>query len=402
MKIERLVNDFHGNLAAVIDRARHLAEIAGLLQWNPIVAILGARQVGKTTLARQLLAGIEEPSTVLDLESPADLALLDEPLLALSGLRGIVVLDEIQRRPELFPVLRVLADRQEQPARFLILGSASPELLQQSSESLAGRIAYHEPGPLRLDEVGTSELDRLWFRGGFPRSFLADSDSVSVRWREGFVRTFLERDIPSLGIRIPYGTLERFWSMLAHYHGELWNGAELARSFGVSASTVHRYLDILSSTFLVRQLQPWHENLGKRQVKAPKIYFRDSGLLHTLLRIRTADELARHPKVGASWEGFALEEVAARLGVSLDRCFFWRAHTGAELDLLVVHGERRLGFELKRTTAPATTRSMHAALEDLRLERLDVIHAGDRTFPLRERIRAVSLTRIGEDLERLA
>ncbi len=385
----------------MIERARHLKEVEELLSWNPVVAILGARQIGKTTLARRLTARLGTPVTFFDLENPDELAMLDEPMLALSPLSGLVVIDEIQRRPELFPILRVLADRPEEPARFLILGSASPELLRQSSESLAGRIQYYKLGPLALDEVGAEALQPLWFRGGFPRSYLADSDARSVQWRGAFVRTFLERDVPALGIQIPAATLERFWSMLAHYHAELWNGAELARSFGVGATTVRRYLDVLTATFLVRQLQPWHENIGKRQVKAPKLYFSDSGLLHTLLRIDTVDELVRHPKVGASWEGFALDAVTVRLGVEADRCYFWRTHTGAELDLLVVQGGRKWGFEIKRTTAPKMTRSMHSALEDLGLERLDVVHAGEKTFPLRERVRALSLSRLWEDLEPL-
>jgi predicted AAA+ superfamily ATPase len=383
----------------VIDRPRHLTAVTDLLSWNPVVAVLGARQVGKTTLAQEIVRRREEPSAVFDLESADDLAALAEPLLALRGLKGLVVLDEIQRRPDLFPVLRVLADRPGPPARFLILGSASPDLLRQSSESLAGRIAYHELPPLSLDEVGGEALLKLWFRGGFPRSFLAESDARSSQWRKNFVRTFLERDIPALGLRIPAATLERFWSMLAHVHGDLWNGSELGRALGVTAQTVRHYLEVLTSTFLIRTLQPWHENLAKRQVKAPKIYFRDSGLLHTLLRIGSSAALVRHPKVGASWEGFAIEAVAARLGVDLDRCYFWRAHTGAELDLLVIAGDRRLGFEFKRTSAPTVRRSVHSALADLGLERVDIVHAGERTFPLRERVRALALSRIWEDLE---
>jgi predicted AAA+ superfamily ATPase len=386
----------------VIERGRHLSAVGELLSWNPVVAVLGARQIGKTTLARELVARLGTQATVFDLESPDDLAVLQEPMLALRHLQGLVVIDEIQRRPGLFPILRVLADRPQTPARFLILGSASPELLQQSSESLAGRISYYELGPLALDEVGVESLHKLWFRGGFPRSYLAESDDRSTRWRRDFVRAFLERDLPALGIRIPPGTLERFWSMLAHYHGELWKGAELARAFGVTDSTVRRYLEILCSTFVVRKLQPWHENIGKRQVKAPKIYFRDSGLLNTLLRIDSAEELARHPKVGASWEGFGLDAVTVRLGVEADRCYFWRTHTGAELDLLVTHKGRKLGFEFKRTSSPRITRSMYSALNDLGLESIDLIHAGERTFPLSERVRAVALSRLWHDLEPLS
>lgn len=388
-----------GTMVHMLARIRHLDAVADLLSWNPIVAVLGPRQVGKTTLAHHLAEQRKAEVTFLDLENPDELAMLAEPMLALSKLHGLVVIDEIQRRPDLFPVLRVLADRPDLPARFLILGSASPDLLRQSSESLAGRIAYYELGSFALDEVGATNLDQLWLRGGFPRSYLAATDKQSAKWRQGFVRTYLERDLPSLGIKTPASTLERFWSMLAHYHGELWNGAELARNFGVSAGTVRRYLDILTSTFVIRQLQPWHENLGKRQVKSPKIFFSDCGLLHSLLRVDERNALLRHPKVGASWEGLAISTVIARLGVDDARCFFWRTHQGAELDLLVLDGDRRRGFEVKRTSAPRVTRSMRVALEDLRLDSLDVIHAGERMFPLSERVRAIPLARLWDDLE---
>lgn len=366
------------------------------------MAILGARQVGKTTLAGQLLARQSGPVTRFDLEDPDDLARLGEPKLALGSLAGLVVLDEVQRRPDLFPVLRVLVDRPGAKARFLVLGSASPELLRQSSESLAGRIAYHDLDGLALAEVGLAKRDVLWERGGFPRSFLAVSDEASAEWRRGFVRTFLERDIPQLGVQIPSATLSRFWRMLAHYHAQLWNGAELARAFGVAASTVRRYLDVLSGALVVRQLPPWHENLPKRQVKSPKVYVADSGLLHTLLGVETRAGLESHPKIGASWEGFVLHEVVTRLGARSGERFFWATHSGAELDLLVVRGRRRLGFEFRRTTSPSTTRSMHSAIESLGLERLDVVHAGDRTFALTEHIRAVSFSRLFEDIEPLA
>ena len=335
---------------------------------------------------------------LFDLENPTDIARLADPMLALQELEGLVVLDEIQRRPELFPVLRVLADRPQRPARFLVLGSASPALLQQSSESLAGRIHYHELGGFALDEVGLETTERLWLRGGFPPALLARSNAESADWRRDFVRTFLERDMPQLGVRVPALTLRRFWTMLAHYHAQIWNGAELARAFGVTAPTVRSYLDALTSALMLRQLPPWFANVGKRQVKAPKIYLADSGLLHTLLNVPSRVALEGHPKVGASWEGFALGEVITRLGAYPEECFFWATHAGAELDLLVVRGNRRWGFEFKRTVAPRMTRSMHAALTDLHLERLEVIYAGDETFPLADQVRAVALKRIYEDV----
>lgn len=386
----------------LIERTRHREALQGLLERHPVVAILGARQVGKTTLAQQLAARFDGPVSFLDLEDPTDLARLEEPMLALRGLRGLIVVDEVQRRPDLFPVLRVLADRRDQPARFLILGSASPDLLQQSSESLAGRIFYYELGGFDLDEAGVANRDRLWLRGGFPRSFLADTDSLSNEWRRGFVRTFLERDLPELGIKVPPETLRRFWTMTAHYHAQVWNGAELARSLGVSEVTVRRYLDQLTSALVLRKLPPWFENLGKRQVKSPKVFVADSGLLHTLLNLTSRDDLEGHPKLGASWEGFVLREVVERLGAHPEEVFFWATHAGAELDLLIVRGQRRIGFEIKRTAAPKLTSSIRTALDDLRLERVDVIYPGENTFPLSERVRALGLARLYQDLEPLA
>jgi uncharacterized protein len=378
----------------VIARTRHVDIVRGLLRTSPVVALVGPRQSGKTTLATSL-----KPPTRLDLEAPRDLERLrSDPWLVLEPLRGLVVLDEIQRAPEIFPVLRVLADRPRSPARFLVLGSASGDLLRQTSESLAGRIAYHELPGLNADEVPRSRLRLLWQRGGFPRSFLARSNAESVRWRDDFVRTFLERDLAALGVRVPPPTLFRFWSMLAHYHAQIWNGAELARAFAMSESTVRSYLDVLSGTFMVRQLLPWHENLAKRQVRSPKVYLADSGILHALLGVGTSDELERHPKVGASWEGFALEQIIARLGVRRERCFFWSTFQGAELDLVVNDGGRRVGFEVKRTTVPKVTKSMRIALSDLNLARLDVIYDGDETYPLDARIRAVPLARVWSDL----
>lgn len=373
----------------MIDRVRHRAILDGLLTEFPVVGLLGARQVGKTTLARRLVAGRDEPVTVFDLEDPTDRARLSDPKLALEPLAGLVVIDEVQNVPELFPLLRVLVDRPEAPARFLVLGSAGPDLLRQTSETLAGRIAYHELPPLQLDEVGLDSLEALWLRGGFPRSFLATDDGQSMRWRESFIRTFLERDLPQLGVAVPATTMQRFWTMVAHYHGERWNASEVGRSLGVSAPTVRRYLDTLTDSLVVRQLPPWFENLGKRQIRSPKVFLTDTGLLHALLGLETRHELLGHPKVGASWEGFAISELVRVLGVPWDRCYFWATHQGAELDLVVMTGGKRLGFEVKRTSAPRATRSMHSSLEALGLDRLYVVYPGDQRFPLHARIEAV-------------
>ena len=382
---------FHGTFRTMIPRPIHTRVLRVLLRQFPVVALIGARQVGKTTLARQLVASRRTPSIVFDLERRADLARLASPDLALGSLRGLVVLDEIQRRPDLFPTLRVLADRPQRPASFLVLGSASPALLRQSSESLAGRIAHYELPPLTLWEVGVPALGRRWLRGGFPRAFLAATDTDSLTWREEFIRTFLERDLPQLGVTIPAPTLRRFWAMLAHSHGQVWNSAELGRAFGVAHTTIRRYLDLLTGGFVVRQLLPWHANLGKRQVKAPKIYIADSGLLHALLGVETQDALESHPAVGASWEGFALEAVTLLLRARPEECYFWATHTGAELDLLVRRGSLALGFEFKRTDSPTLTKSMRIALEDLRLDHLYVVHPGAATFPLAPQVTALAL-----------
>ncbi len=375
----------------MLNRPDQLVALRGLLEDYPVVAMLGPRQVGKTTLARQILASWQGPTTHFDLEDPVDVRRLEDPGLALRPLRGLVVLDEVQRQPELFPLLRVLADRPERPARFLLLGSAAPHLLQQTSESLAGRVAFHDLSGFSLPEVGVDRRDALWLRGGFPLSFLAADDPRSLLWRQQFIRTFLERDLPQLGVGTPSTTMRRFWTMLAHYHGQTWNGSELARAFGVSDKTVRSYLDHLEGTFMVRQLQPWFENLSKRQVRSPKVYLTDSGLLHALLGIGTHDELMGHPKVGASWEGFAIQAITQHLGVRPEDCYTWATHGGAELDLLVLHGGQRLGFELKLTEAPKLTRSMGVAMADLSLDRLQVIHAGRGRWPMAEGIEAVAL-----------
>jgi uncharacterized protein len=381
----------------VIARDALVSTVERLLRQFPIVAIVGARQVGKSTLAR-MVARRTPHASVFDLEHGPDLGRLGEPTLTLGAQKGLVVLDEVQRRPDIFQVLRVLADRPRRPARFLVLGSASPELLRQSSETLAGRIAYLELDALDLAEVRNSRLERLWLRGGFPRSFLARTELESVRWRRAFLSTFLERDIPALGFRVPSAVLDRFWHMVAHWHGQLWNGSELGRSLGVTDATVRHYLDVLTSTFVVRILPPFFENLAKRQVKSPKVYVSDSGMLHALLDIDDMRGLDRHPKLGASWEGFAVRQITARLGARRSECFFWRTHDGAELDLLVVRGNRRYGFEVKRTDAPKVTPSMKIALADLGLDRIDVVHAGAETYSIGRQVRAVALCRILKDV----
>jgi len=382
----------------MIPRGRHESTVLRLLGSFPVVAILGARQVGKTTLAQRIMEFHQGPVERFDLEDSADLARLDDARLALAGLRGLVVLDEIQRRPDLFPILRVLADRRPRPASFLVLGSAAPELLRQSSETLAGRIAFHTLGGFHLDEVGAERLDRLWLRGGFPPSFLARENGLSLMWRRQFLRTFIERDLPQLGVRVPAATLTRFWSMLAHYHGQIWNPSEFARSFAVTDKSVRHYLDILSAALVVQVLPPWHANLAKRQVKAPKVYIRDSGLLHSLLGIEDSRDLDRHPKVGASWEGFMLQQVLERLGAAPEECFFWAAHSGAEIDCLWMRGRRRWGFEFKRTSAPTLTRSERTALDVLDLQKLYVVHAGRDTFSLDRKVIAIAASRLLEDL----
>ncbi|MCY3622806.1 MAG: ATP-binding protein [Gammaproteobacteria bacterium] len=374
-----------------VTRTDALRRLRLLLREYPIVALLGARQVGKTTLARQLAAK-RTATTWFDLEDPADLARLDDPALELRPLKGLVVLDEIHRLPEVFPLLRVLADRPGTPARFLVLGSASPELLRQTSETLAGRVAFCRLDGFNTKEVG--DIDRLWLRGGFPRSYLARSEAASVRWRHNFVDTFLSRDVPNLSGSVPPATLRRFWTMLAHWHGQTWNGAEFGRAFGVAHTTVRRYLDLMTSLFMVRQLAPWFENISKRQVRSPKVYVADAGILHSLLGLRSRDALVSHPKVGASWEGFVVTQVIERLAARPEQCFHWSTHSGAELDLLIVAGPHRLGFEVKRAEAPTLTRSMRSSFETLKLDSLDVIHAGTQRYQLAEGIRALPATEI--------
>ena len=381
-----------------IAREHHLRRVRLLLREYPVVAILGARQVGKSTLARQLAAR-RGPTHWFDLENPVDLARLADPGLELRALRGLVVLDEIHRLPDVFPLLRVLADRPRTPARFLVLGSASPALLKQTSETLAGRVAFHELDGFGLREI--SDWERLWLRGGFPLSYLARSEAASRRWRDGFIQTFLARDVPELGSLVPSTTLRRFWTMLAHWHGQIWNGAEFGRAFGVSHTTVRRYLDLLTSVFVARQLQPWHENISKRQVKSPKVYIGDSGILHALLGLASREDVVAHPKVGASWEGFVVGQIIHLLGAAPEQCFHWSTHSGAELDLLVLSGNRRYGFEVKRTEAPRLTASMRSAFETLRLDRLDVVHAGAERFALAKGVRALPASLLATTLRQL-
>lgn len=360
--------------------------IRAALSRSRVVALIGPRQAGKTTLARKLVD--PRSRNYFDLEDPDQLARLDEPKTALEHLKGLVVIDEIQRKPELFPLLRVLADRRPLPAKFLILGSAGPELLKQSSESLAGRIETVSMGGFSLEEVGVRQIEKHWLRGGFPLAYLARNEADSMVWRKQFIQTFLERDIPQMGFRIPAPALKRFWSLLAHFHGQRWNASEPAVALGVSPPAIRHYLDVLEGTLMVRVLPPWYENLGKRQIKSPKIYFRDSGILHLLLNIKTFKELEIHPKKGASWEGYVLEEILKR-HPDADP-YFWGTHNGAELDLLFPKGGKRIGFEIKYADAPRLTPSMRIAMEALQLHRLTVLYPGEHSYPLADRIEAVS------------
>ncbi|MCI0585938.1 MAG: ATP-binding protein [Planctomycetes bacterium] len=380
----------------MIPRPAYLAEVAAALAANPVCALLGPRQCGKTTLAREVASRHGRRTHVFDLEVAADRARLAEPELALGPLEGLVVIDEIQRRPDLFTTLRPLVDRPRARSRFLLLGSASPELVRGVAESLAGRVGFVDLSGFDLHEVGPEEGRRLWLRGGYPRSFLARDDPRSLAWRDDLIRTILERDVPQLGIRVPAETLHRFWTMLAHYHAQIWNGAELAGSLGVTEHSVRRYLDVLVGLYLVRRLQPWHENLAKRQFKSPKVYVRDSGLLHALLSVASGPELDGHPKCGASWEGFAMEQVLRAAGAR--DCFFWGTHAGAELDLLLLRRGKRYGVEFKRSDAPTMTRSLHVALSDLKLDRAWIVYPGSRVYRVHERVEVVPLDAAAERL----
>jgi len=381
----------------MVQRTELLRRVEYSLKRNPVTAILGPRQSGKTTLAREI--GRQKNAAYFDLEDPNDQARLANPQLILEALRGVVILDEIQRRPELTMLLRVLADRKPLPCRFILLGSASPDLMRQASDSLAGRIHFVDMGGFTLGEVGDDQCDRLWLRGGFPRSFVADTDEDSRQWRLSFVRTFLERDMPQLGVQIPAETLRRFWTMLAHYHGQVWNGSEIGASLGVTNHTTRKYLDLLCGAYVVRQLQPWFENLGKRVVKSPKVYVRDSGLLHSLLGIPDLAALQGHPKLGASWEGFVIEQILSWAGER--NAYFWATHSRAELDLMVMAKGKRWGFEVKYQDAPTITKSMRIAMQDLELERLWVVYPGQNGYLMDEKIECVSLSQLGQIRETL-
>ena len=383
-------------MAKIHERRELMARTLSALQRSPVAALLGPRQCGKTTLARSI-AGTRR-TTFFDLENPVSLARLENPMTALEPLQGLVIIDEVQRKPDLFPVLRVLADRPRPRARFLVLGSASPELIRQGAETLAGRIAFVEMSGFTLEESGAANSTKWWNRGGLPRSFLARSEAQSFAWRQDFIRTFLERDIRGLGFNLPPAALRRLWLMLAHYHGQVWNASEIARSLGESHTTVKRHLDVLSGALVVRQLQPWFENLGKRQIKAPKIYVRDSGLLHALLDIAEPAALRAHPKVGASWEGCVVEELVRIAGER--NAFYWATQSGAELDLLLFLRGRRIGVEVKYADAPRRTKSMAIAMQDLRLDHIYVVYPGVEGYALDDRTEVLGLPAAVEAISR--
>lgn len=381
-------------------RQHYLEQVKRLFKVNPIVAILGPKQCGKTTLAQKYantLLGTSDTITTFDLEDSLDLERLENPTLTLGSLTGVIIIDGIQKRPGLFPILRVLIDKNRLTQKYLILGSASRQLIKQSSETLAGRISYLELTPFQSTEADNT--DKLWLRGGFPLSYLADDEKVSFMWRQSYIRTFLEQDIPALGFNIAANELRRFWTMLAHYHAQIFNASELGRSLNLSHNTTRKYLDILSGTFMIRILRPWHENLKKRQIKSPKIYFRDSGIFHALLRITDTNNSMTVPNLGASWEGFALEEVIRLNMPEIDEndCYFWSTQSGAELDLLIVTGNKKIGYEFKYQDAPKITKSMRIALEDLNLERINIVYPGNKSYQMNEKIYLISLNNIDSE-----
>ena len=383
----------------MIRRTDKLNQIKSGFDRSPIVSITGLRQSGKTTLAKDFASQYQGSCTHFDLEDPRSLARLSEPMTALENLSGLVVIDEVQRLPAIFPILRVLADRKEKPACFLLLGSASPLLIKEISESLAGRVALLEMDGFNLMEVGSNQSKILWNRGGLPPSFLAGSDTNSLQWRQDFMTLFVERDLPQFGVTFQSAAMRRFWAMLAHYHGQTWNASELAKSFDVSQAIIRKKLDILTGAFAIRQLPAWYENLGKRTVKSPKIYLRDSGLLHALLDLSTFDQLQSHPKLGSSWEGFCIEQILSITGSS--HAYFWATHAGAELDLFLLHKGKRIGVEIKYSDGPSTTRSMRQALDDLSLDHLYVVYPGKEDYPLDKNITVTSLPSILSKIEDL-
>lgn len=376
----------------MIRREKYIEAVKNGLRRAPIVALMGARQCGKTTLAKEIAHNWPGGAVFLDLESPSDLVGLENPMLFLSAQKGLVILDEVQERPDLFPILRVLADRPDAPAKFLLLGSASPHLASGASESLAGRVEFVDISPFNLLETGAEYIDSLWLRGGFPRSWLAASETDSLVWRDSFIQTYLQRDVASHIQGRAVMELRRFWIMLANYHGQIFNASELSRAFGVGVKVVRQYLDVLEGTYMVRVLPPWFENIGKRVVKSPKIYLRDSGLFHALLGISDREALWNNPKVGASWEGFALEQTLRIL--SPREAYFWALHSGAELDLFCILNGRRIGIEFKWQERPSTTKSMHAAIESLKLDHLWLVYPGTRRVPLTEKITAIPLVEV--------
>ena len=383
----------------MIKRKNEVLTILNYFKFNPVVGLIGARQVGKTTIARMVSSEWKGKVTYFDVENPEDQSRLADPMLALKTLTGLVIIDEVQRAPGIFNVLRVLADRQNNKTKFLILGSASPELLKQGSESLAGRIIYFEIGGFRINDINSCNTEQLWLRGGLPKSYLARNNKESFEWRRNYISTFLERDIHQLGININSVTLRRFWTMLAHYHGQIWNSSEFARSFGVADTTVRGYLDKLTAALVIRQLLPWYENISKRQIKMPKIYISDSGILHTLLNLKDKHDVESYPKLGASWEGFLLDQVIYQAGADKTECYFWATHAGAELDLLIVKGRKRFGFEFKRTSSPKITSSMISARTDLKINQLSVIFHGNTSFPLGDGIMAIGSENITKDIK---
>jgi len=379
-----------------IDRNLLAHKVINSLSQSPVTLLLGPRQCGKTTLARDIFAA--RGGAYFDLEDPECPLKSEIAKQVLKDLRGLVVIDEFQRQPGLFPLLRVLADRPENPAQFLVLGSASFDLVRGISETLAGRAAFVEMAGFDLSEVGVQHSTALWIRGGFPRAFLAGGDDASLGWRQNFIQSFLERDIPQLGIRIAAQSLRRFWVMLAHLQGQIWNAADLARSLGSKEDTARRYMDVLAGAFMVRQLSPWFENVGKRLVKAPKVYIRDSGILHALLGLRDLTQVQSNPKLGGSWEGFALEQVIRLAGAERES-YFYKTYAGAELDLLVMRGGKRYGFEFKYADAPGTSKSMHNVMADLKLDRLWVVYPGEGRYPLNDRIEALPLAKCAAALK---